>query len=71
MAVTQAQASYCVLAGEQLTHNNLELGRLERKSVYLSTMKKGPTLGQGDSTVKRLGNVSDVATKTLSRSHTH
>lgn len=71
MAVTQAQASYWVLGSEQLTRNNLVLGWLERKSVDVSTMKKGHTLGQGDSTMKRLGSVSDVATKTLSRSHTH
>lgn len=71
MAITQAQASYCVVGGEQLTHNNLVLGPLERKSLYFSTMKKGHTLGQGDSPLKRLENISHVATKALSRSHTH
>lgn len=41
--------------GEQLTHNNLVLGQLERKSLYLSALKKGHTLGQGYFTLKKLG----------------
>lgn len=32
-------------------------------------MKKGYTLGQDYSTLKKLGNVSDVATKALSFTH--
>lgn len=47
MAVTQAQASYCVLGGEQLTHNNLGIGSVGEKEFVSLYNEERPHFGSG------------------------
>lgn len=68
-AEIQAQASYCVLRSEQLIHNNSVLGTLGESSVPYN--EERTHFGSGLFYSDKAGTGSDVALKTLSRSHTH